>query len=87
MSFDFILGFILNTKQNTEVFSSGDEFRTEVWNELLDIQKKSYESDKSIYNKFDLNNMLPDLKEKNLSWKKLNSKALQTISNDIQMEF
>ena len=57
--------------------------RSEIWNELLDIQQKSYENNKSIYNKFDLNNMLPKLKEKYPTWKKLNSKAIQTISTEL----
>jgi putative transposase len=71
------------TKEKIDQLNELSSIRTEVWNELLDIQKKYYELNKSIYNKFDLNNMLPDLKEKNLSWKKLNSKALQTISTEL----
>ncbi|MFA5586323.1 MAG: transposase, partial [Saccharofermentanales bacterium] len=57
--------------------------RSEIWNELLDIQEKSYENNKSIYNKFDINNMLPKLKEKYPTWKKLNSKSIQTIATEL----
>ncbi|NBX83980.1 MAG: transposase [Gammaproteobacteria bacterium] len=71
------------TKEKIDQLNELSSIRTEVWNKLLDIQKESYELNKSIYNKFDLNNMLPELKEKNLSWKKLNSKALQTISTEL----
>ena len=38
---------------------------------------------KQILNKFDLNNMLPELKEKHPNWKKLNSKAIQTIATEL----
>lgn len=59
------------------------DIRKEIWNTLVDIQNNSYQSNKSIFNKFDLNNMLPELKEKYPSWKKLNSKAIQTIATEL----
>lgn len=59
------------------------DIRKDIWNKLLDIQQNKYQLDKSIFNKFDLNNMLPELKEKYPDWKKLNSKAIQTISTEL----
>jgi len=57
--------------------------RKDIWNKLIDIQQISYENNKTIYNKFDLNNMLPELKEQYTNWKKLNSKAVQTIATEL----
>ena len=57
--------------------------RKDIWNKLLDIQQNEYQTNKSIFNKFDLNNMLPELKETYIDWKKLNSKAVQTISTEL----
>jgi len=71
------------TKNQIDELNELSFTRSEIWNELLDIQQKSYENNKSIYNKFDLNNMLPKLKEKYPNWKKLNSKAIQTISTEL----
>ena len=59
------------------------DIRKDIWNKLLDIQQQSYETNKTIFNKFDLNNMLPELKEKYPDWKKLNSKAVQTIATEL----
>jgi len=71
------------SKSQVDNLNELSSIRSLVWNELLHIQQKSYESKKTIYNKFDLNNMLPKLKEKYPSWKKINSKALQTISTEL----
>ena len=59
------------------------DIRKDIWNKLLDIQQTEYQTNKSIFNKFDLNNMLPELKEQYTNWKKLNSKAVQTISTEL----
>lgn len=71
------------TKNQIEELNKLSSIRSDIWNELLDIQQKSYEENKSIYNKFDLNNMLPKLKNKYPNWKKLNSKAIQTIATEL----
>ena len=63
------------------------EIRKDIWNTLCDIQQKSYEVNKSIFNKFELNNMLPELKEQYTNWKKLNSKAVQTISTNLYSSY
>ena len=71
------------SKEQIDNLNELSSIRSEIWNELLNIQQKSYEENKSIYNKFDLNNMLPKLKEKYPKWKKLNSKAIQTIATEL----
>ena len=63
------------------------DIRKDIWNKLIDIQNNKYQIDKSIFNKFDLNNMLPKLKEQYTNWKKLNSKAIQTISTELYGSF
>jgi putative transposase len=59
------------------------DIRKDIWNKLLDIEQQSYMTNKTIFNKFDLNNMLPELKETYTDWKKLNSKSVQTISTEL----
>ena len=59
------------------------DIRKDIWNKLLDIEQTEYQTNKTIFNKFDLNNMLPELKEQYPDWKKLNSKAVQTISTEL----
>ena len=54
-----------------------------IWNKLLEIEENEYKTNKKILNKFDLNNLLPKLKGKYSEWKKLNSKAIQTISTEL----
>lgn len=71
------------TKNQIDELNELSSIRCEIWNELLNIQQKSYVDSKSIYNKFDLNNMLPELKNKYPKWKRLNSKAIQTISTEL----
>ena len=57
--------------------------RKDIWNKLIDIQQIKYDTEKTIFNKFDLNNMLPNLKEQYPNWKQLNSKAVQTIATEL----
>jgi len=59
------------------------DIRKDIWNNLLDIEQIEYQTNKTIFNKFDLNNMLPELKNKYSNWKKLNSKAIQTIATEL----
>jgi putative transposase len=59
------------------------DIRKDIWNKLIDVQQNEYEIKKTILNKFDLNNLLPELKEQYINWKKLNSKAVQTIATEI----
>jgi len=57
--------------------------RKDIWNTLCDMQQQTYNDSKTILGKFDLNNLLPKLKEQYPNWKKLNSKSIQTISTEL----
>ena len=59
------------------------DIRKDIWNTLCDIQQQEYTTSKKILSKFDLNNLLPKLKEPHSAWKKLNAKAEQTISTEL----
>ena len=59
------------------------DIRKDIWNKLIDIQTEKYTTTKTIFNNFDLNNLLPLLKEQYPDWKKLNSKAVQTITTEL----
>jgi putative transposase len=74
---------IFPIKEQIEQLKELSFIRKDIWNKLLDIEQNEYKTNKNIFNNFDLNNMLPDLKEKNQEWKKLNSKAIQTITSEI----
>jgi len=70
-------------KEQISQLNELSEIRKDIWNKLIDVQQKEYETNKTILNKFDLNNLLPELKEQYINWKKLNSKAVQTIATEI----
>jgi len=60
----------------------------DVWNTLIDIQQKEYELNKRIFRKFDLINLLPNLKKTTKpEWKELNSKAIQTIASEVSQSY
>jgi putative transposase len=59
------------------------DIRKDIWNKLIDIQTEKYNTTKTIFNNFDLHNLLPQLKEECTDWKKLNSKAIQTIATEL----
>jgi putative transposase len=62
--------------------------RTDIWNTLIDIQKKEYELNKKIFSKFDLINQLPGLKNSlKPEWKDLNSRAIQTIATEVSQSY
>jgi IS605 OrfB family transposase len=64
------------------------DIRMDVWNTLISIQQKEYEEKKKIYRKFDLINLLPDLKNTiKPEWKLLNSKAIQTIATEVSQAY
>ena len=64
------------------------DIRMDVWNKLINIQQKEYEEKKKIYTKFDLINLLPELKNTiKPEWKELNSKAIQTIATDVSQSY
>ena len=60
------------------------DIRMDIWNTLIDIQQKHYESTKKIFSKFDLINLIPQLKHSiKKSWNEFNSKAAQTVATEI----
>ncbi|MCK9445761.1 transposase [bacterium] len=71
------------TNEQINILLELSNIRKDIWNKLIDIEQISYENNNTIFNKFDLNNMLPNLKEQYPDWKKLNSKAIQTISTEL----
>jgi putative transposase len=71
------------SKEQMSQLQELSDIRKDIWNKLLDIEQTEYQTNQTIFNKFDLNNMLPELKEKYPDWKKLNSKAVQTISTEL----
>ena len=71
------------TKEQIDELNELSSIRNDIWNKLLEIEENEYKTNKKILNKFDLNNLLPKLKEKYPDWKKLNSKAIQTISTEL----
>lgn len=71
------------TKEQIEILKELSSIRKEIWNELLDIEQKSYDNDKIFIDQYKLNNILTQLRNNNDNWQKLNSKACQTISTEI----
>jgi len=71
------------TKEQIDKLNKLSLIRNDIWNKLLEIEENEYKTNKKIINKFGLNNLLPKLKEKYPEWKKLNSKAIQTISTEL----
>jgi putative transposase len=64
------------------------DIRMDVWNTLVDIQEKEYKLNKKTYGKFDLINLLPELKKTTKpEWKKLNSKAIQNIATEVSQSY
>jgi len=75
---------IFPNKEQVKQLQKLSDIRMDVWNTLIDIQQKEYETNKRIHNKFNLINLLPNLKNTTkLDWKILNSKAIQTIATEV----
>lgn len=76
------------TNEQISQLNKLSSIRMDVWNTLIDIQQKEYETNKKIYRKFDLINLLPELKNTiKPEWKQLNSKAIQTISTEVSQSY
>ena len=71
------------SKDQINLLQELSNIRKDIWNKLIDIQTEKYNTTKTIFNNFDLNNLLPSLKETYPDWKKLNSKAIQTITTEL----
>ena len=60
--------------------------RNLLWNEIMTIEEKAFE-EKHLIGEFDLNNMLPSLKEEHPEYKALNSKACQRICKEVYSSY
>ena len=60
--------------------------RNLLWNEIMTIEEKAFE-EKHLIGEFDLNNMLPALKEEHPEYKTLNSKACQRICKEVYSSY
>ena len=60
--------------------------RNLLWNEIMAIEEKAFE-EKHLIGEFDLNNMLPALKEEHPEYKTLNSKACQRICKEVYSSY
>lgn len=60
--------------------------RNLLWNEIMSIEEKAFE-EKYLIGEFDLNNMLPSLKEEHPEYKVLNSKACQRICKEVYSSY
>jgi IS605 OrfB family transposase len=72
-----------NQEQISQLQNLSD-IRMDIWNTLIDIQQKEYETNKKILNKFQLYNQIPILKHSiKPNWNDFNSKAAQTVATEI----
>ena len=60
--------------------------RNLLWNEIMTIEENAFE-EKHLIGEFDLNNMLPSLKEEHPEYKVLNSKACQRICKEVYSSY
>ncbi len=76
------------TKEQILKLQELSNIRIDVWNTLIELQQREYELNKKIYSKFDLFNLLPNLKKTiKPKWKSLNSKAIQTIATEVSQSY
>lgn len=76
------------TKEQISQLNKLSDIRMDVWNTLINIQQKEYNEKKKIYRKFDLINLLPELKNTiKEEWKILNAKAIQTIATEVSQSY
>jgi len=76
------------TSEQVSQLNKLSDVRMDIWNTLINIQQKEYETNKKIFGKFDLINLLPELKNTiKPEWKQLNSKAIQTISTEVSQSY
>ena len=72
------------TAEQVSQLNQLSDIRMDIWNTLIDIQQKHYESTKKIYSKFDLINLIPPLKYSTKeNWKQFNAKAAQVVAAEI----
>ena len=74
------------TAQEKEQFQQLSLVRNMLWNELVDIEQCAFDNH-SFISEFDLNNRLPELKQRFPHFKTLNSKACQRIAKEVYSSY
>ena len=74
------------TKEQVGKLKELSKVRNLLWNEIIAIEEKAFE-EKHLIGEFDLNNMLPALKEEHPEYKVLNSKACQRICKEVYSSY
>ena len=74
------------TAQEKEQFQQLSLTRNMLWNELVDIEQRAFDNH-SFISEFDLNNRLPELKQRFPHFKALNSKACQRIAKEVYSSY
>lgn len=74
------------TKEQLGKLEELSKVRNLLWNEIIAIEEKAFEK-KHLIGEFDLNNMLPSLKEEHQEYKALNSKACQRICKEVYSSY
>lgn len=74
------------TAQEKEQFQQLSLTRNMLWNELVDIEQCAFDNH-SFISEFDLNNRLPELKQRFPHFKTLNSKACQRIAKEVYSSY
>ena len=74
------------TKEQVGKLEELSKTRNLLWNTIMSIEQKAFE-EKHLLREFDLNNLLPSLKEKHPEYKTLNSKACQRLCKEIYASY
>lgn len=74
------------TKEQVGKLEELSKTRNLLWNTILSIEEKAFE-EKHLLREFDLNNLLPSLKEEHPELKVLNSKACQRLCKEIYASY
>ena len=74
------------TRLQIEKLEELSKTRNLLWNDIMTIEENAFE-EKHLIGEFDLNNMLPVLKEEHPEYKTLNSKACQRICKEVYSSY
>lgn len=74
------------TKEQVGKLEELSKIRNLLWNTIMSIEQKAFE-EKHLLREFDLNNLLPSLKEEHPEFKTLNSKACQRICKEVYSSY
>lgn len=76
------------TKDQIDMLYNLSEIKVDIWNTLIYMQAQNYANTKQIYKKFDLINLLPELKNTTKqNWKVFNSKAIQSVATEVAQSY